>query len=211
VWFLTIKIQAAILLFNSTFKEKLTMKKSGLLLTVLLVTSLFPGMACNRGDDLRYKGWNRYTDKDDGYVILVPGDYLAEGESVPGLSGTRFYTPEKFVGELTPFVYFSILARDINQDLSTPGERAREMILMMTEGIWNNLELEESSATFHDFEAIEYKLKGKPFYSDFVLQATATYIERNGRSLLFIGAATERTFSQVAGTYRMMVESLKFP
>lgn len=177
---------------------------------ILLLLFLFTAN-CGEIGSLEYQGWSRYTDKDDGYVIMVPPEWDVTGEMFPGMRGTRFYPTKKYTGEMAGFVNFAVFVKDNSGDDSTLQERYPKLIDSLTEGLWQDIEKDTKPGSLAGRPAFVVDIQGRPNYSRFMLRGRIIVAELDGKDFVFFASATKESYRVLARTFELIYNSVRFP
>ena len=185
--------------------------RSRFLYAALMLSLSLILFACGEIGDIRYENWARYTDKADGYVILVPPNWSAEDETIPGMRGTRFIPTDKYTGDMAGFVYFAVIVKDIGSDTQTPDVRSEKIVSELTTGIWTQIQTEKKVGTFAGKPAILYNLKGIPLYTEYKLKGDIIAFDHQGKMYILFSSATENSYEALKETFGLARKSIKLP
>lgn len=167
-------------------------------------------LACGQIGDARYDKWKRYTDPDDNYVILIPPDWSASDEVVPGYRGTRFTPVEDYSGDIAAFVYYVVMVKDLENpdvDFAALSERTIRELLR---GIWTDLKLESSAGEFAGEPAMIFEMEGTPLYTDYTLRGRTHAVKHDGKLYLFMISATDGSFEGLGEKFSLIQRSVSF-
>ena len=177
---------------------------------VFVVALLLLASACG-GEigDVRYDKWRRYTDEADNYVVLIPPDWTASDEVVPGYRGTRFAPTEKYSGDIASFVYYAVMVKDLEDPDADFAEISESTIRDLLRGIWTELELERSAGEFAGKPAMIYEMYGTPLYTEYSLRGQTAAVIHEGKLYLFMASATDGSYEGLAEEFGLIRRSVQ--
>ncbi len=184
---------------------------SSLLVTALTAAVCLLPAGCSPEADPRYFGWRSYSDRDDGYRALVPPEWEATGELMPGMRGTRFSPVYDHDTPLAGLVYFAVYVRDLEEEVELDESEHEAAARGLAEGIWLDLEIEEEELTLDGTPARRYRLEGACSWSGVELRGFAVVLHHLGKQYVLFASATEETYPRLADTFEMILASVRLP
>jgi hypothetical protein len=179
-------------------------------LAAVLILSLMATTACGPENDPRYNGWNRYTDDDDHYVILVPPEWIVEGEMMLGMRGVRLFDQRIITPPLTGRLYFSIYVKDIKAEDKTPlDKRARSLVDGLLRGLWCDNEMKSESGKVVDVPAILFDISGHDCASGIGLRGLVAVFEAGNREFILFGTSTTETWHIYEETMNLLIGAFR--
>ena len=179
--------------------------------TALAVSVCLLPVGCSPETNPRYFGWRSYSDRDDGYSALVPPEWEAADELMPGMRGTRFNPVYEHDTPLAGLVYFTVYVRDLEEGVGLEEGAHEAAARELAEGIWLDLEIEGEETSIDGTPARRYQLEGGCSWSGVELRGFAVVLEHLGKQYVFFASATEETYPRLADTFEMILASIQLP
>jgi len=172
-------------------------------LTLLLL------VACDRDHDPRYSGWNRYTDEDDGYVILLPPGWVVEGEMMQTMRGVRLYDKDMVTPPLAGRVYCSIYAKDRDADAPPFAERATALVDGLLRGLWCDNQITQESGNLAGLPATRFAIAGYDCAVGISQRALVMVLEAEGKDFILFATSTNESWLVFEETFQLMYSSFE--
>ncbi len=167
--------------------------------------------ACDRDHDPRYAGWNRYTNEDDGYVILLPPGWVVEGEMMLNMRGVRLYDQELLTPPLAGRVYYSIYVKGREGEAQPLAQRATALVDDLLLGLWCENEISSDSGTLAGLPAARFKIAGHDCASGITLKALVMVLEAEGRDFILFATSTGESWIVFEEIFELMHSSFELP
>jgi hypothetical protein len=178
----------------------------------LALSAVLIATACDPESDPRYNGWNRYTDADDGYVILVPPSWVVEGEMMTDMRGVRLYDQKIIAPPLSGHLYFSIFVKDLQEKSKrTLDERAHAYLDRLLLGLWCDNKIKSNPGSLAGKKAVLFDITGHDCASGIALRALVAVLNAGNKDFILFGTSTRESWRDYSDTINLLHNSFRLP